>query len=319
MVGSELRRAARRFVLSAAAVALVFGATAARAQIELATIQGTITDQEGKPLEGVTVRLRDLERGRVIEFETTDEGRFYRRGLRATQYELTVETEDYQPISDKVDLRAGVDNRFGFKLAKATPAGAEEFQQGVAAYNQRDYQAAAAAFEAAIQKQPMIADLYVNLALAYYNMKRTADAVTALEKAASLAGTDPKIQYQLGSAYVEMQEYEKAIAAFEKGLATNPNLATDPLALGATSTLGAVYFAQGDNDKAAAQFQKALAAKPGDAGATLGMAKVHFSKGDVDKALTLFEQVVASHPGTPEATQAEVFIKELRKSKGPGN
>jgi TolA-binding protein len=115
-----------------------------------------------------------------------------------------------------------------------------------------------------------------------------------------------------------MNTYDKAVAAFEKGLATNPDLAGDPLALEATSTLGAVYFAQGDNDKAAAQFQKVLAAKPGTAGATLGMGKIHFSKGEVDKALALFEQVTAQHPGTPEAAQADAFIKELRKSKPPG-
>ena len=305
-------------LLSLATVALLGGATAAFGQMDLAVIQGTVVDErDGTPLTDVAIRLRDLERGRETVFRTDKNGRFYRRGLQAVPYALAVEKDGYQPIKDRVDLKTGVENRFNFKLARATPAGAEEFQQGVAAYNKGDYPAAAKFFEAAIQKQPKIADLYVNLALAHYQMKRPEEAATHLEKAASLAGTDPKIQYQLGSAYVDMQEYDKAVAAFEKGLAGNPDLTTDPLALEATSTLGAVYFAQGDNAKAEAQFQKALAAKPGAAGATLGMAKVHFSRGEVDQALALFEQVVAAHPGTPEATQAEVFIKELRKTKGP--
>ena len=103
-----------------------------------------------------------------------------------------------------------------------------------------------------------------------------------------------------------------------EGLAGKPNLATDALALEATSTLGAVYFAQGKIAEAEAQFQRVLAAKPGAAGATLGMAKIHFSKGEVEKALALFEKVVADHPGTPEATQAATFIKELRKSPFEG-
>ena len=77
--------------------------------------------------------------------------------------------------------------------------------------------------------------------------------------------------------------------------------------------LGAVYFAKGDNDKAAAQFTRALAARPGAAAPMLGLAKVHFSKGETDKALALFDEIVAKHPGTPEATQAAAFIKELRK------
>ena len=126
-----------------------------------------------------------------------------------------------------------------------------------------------------------------------------------------------RVQFQLGGAYVDMQAYDKAAAAIEKGLAKSPDLA-DPLAYEATVALGAVYFAKGDNEKAAAAFTRALAARPGAAVPTLGLAKVHFSKGEVDKALPLFEQVVATHPGTPEAAQAEAFIKELRKPKGPG-
>jgi tetratricopeptide (TPR) repeat protein len=288
-------------------------------QMELGVMQGTIVDEaSGTPLEGATVRLRDLERGRELTLKSDKSGKFYRRGLQAVEYDMVVEKEGYQPIKDKVKLVAGTDRRFDFKLAKATPAGAEDFQKAVAAYNKGDFAGAATLFEAAIQKAPTIPDLYVNLALAQFRMNKQAEAVANLEKAASLGPNDPKIHYQLGSAYVEMQAYDKAIASFEKGLAANPNLATDQLALEATQTLGAVYFAKGDNDKARAQFEKALAAKPGAAGATLGLGKVYFSKGEVDKAISMFEQVVAAHPGTPEATQAEAFLKELKKSKGPG-
>jgi len=294
------------------------GATTVFAQMELGVMQGTILDEQGKPIENVTVTLQDLERGRTVTIKSDKSGKFYRRGLQAVEYAMTVEKEGYQPIKDKVKLVAGTDRRFDFKLAKATPVGAVEFTEGVAAYNKGDFQAAAAKFEAAIQKAPTLPDLYVNLALAYFRLNRASDAVAQLEKAASLGPDDAKIQYQLGSAYVEMQQYDKAIAAFEKGLAKNPDLTTDTLALQATSTLGAVYFAKGDNEKATSYFQKVLAAKPGEAGATLGLGKVLFSKGDVDKALQMFEQVVAQHPGTPEATQAEAFIKELRKGKTPG-
>lgn len=303
-----------------ATVALLGSATAAFGQMELAVIQGTVIDeQNGAPLQDVTIRMKDLDRGRETVVKTDKGGKFYRRGMQAVAYEIAVEKEGYRPIHDKIDLKAGVEGRFNFKLAKASPLGAEEFQQGVTAYNKGDFKAAATSFEAAIQKAPTVPDLYVNLALAYFRLDRKAEAVTQLEKAASLGPNDPKIQYQLGSAYVEMNAYDKAVAAFEKGLAANPDLASDALALEATSTLGAVYFAEGDNDKATAQFQKVLAVKPGAPGATLGMGKIHFSKGDVDKALELFDAVVRQHPGTPEAAQADAFIKELRKTKPPGH
>jgi Tfp pilus assembly protein PilF len=109
-----------------------------------------------------------------------------------------------------------------------------------------------------------------------------------------------------------MKELDKAVTAFETGLARQPDL-NDAGAWEAAVTLAAVYFAKGDADKAASLFENSLAARPGTAAPMLGLAKVYASRGDVAKALDLFDKVVAAHPGTPEAEQAAVFIKELRK------
>lgn len=288
------------------------------AQLELGVIKGRVVDDAGAPLTGVTIRLVNIDRGREVVLTSGKDGRFYRRGLQAAEYELSVEREGYQPIKDKVKLVAGTDRDLNFTLAKAAASGSAEFQAGVAAFGTGNFALAATQFEAAIARAPTVAALHVNLALAYARLNRITDAVASLEKAAALAPNDPPIQYQLGSAYVDLRSYEKAAAALEKGLAAKPNLATDALALEATTTLGAVYFAQGKIVEAEMQFQRVLGAKPGAAGAALGMAKIHFSKGEVDKALALFTEIVAGHPGTPEATQAATFIKELRKGSFEG-
>lgn len=294
------------------AVVLAFAAIPAIAQMELGVMTGTVTDEAGKPLDGATIRLRDLERGRETVFKSDKNGRFYRRGLQAVDYEMVVELDGYQPVKDKVKLVAGTDRRLDFKLAKSAPAGAEEFAAGIAAFNKGDNAGAAKAFEAALAKAPGLPEVRVNLGLAYLRQGRTADAVAQLEQAAALAAGTASVQFQLGAAYVEMQALDKAVIAFEAGLAKQPAL-TDPLAYEATVTLGAVYFAKGQNDKAAAQFEKALAVRPDAAAPTLGLAKVYASAGAVDKALALFDRLVAQHPGTPEAAQAASFIKELRK------
>lgn len=295
-----------------AMMALVLSAITASGQMELAVMQGTVKDDAGRPLEGVTFRIRDLGRGRETIIKSDKDGKFYRRGLQAVEYEILVEKEGYQPIHDKVKLSAGTDRRFDFKLTKSAPVGADEFAKGVEAYNRGDHQAAAQAFEAAVQKAPDLPEVRVNLALAYFRLSRNADAVAQLEKAAALAPNEPRVLFQLGSAYIDMNDLDKAAAAFEKGLAKQTNQ-KDPLGYEATVSLGAVYFAKGENDKALAQFEKALAVKPDAAVPRLGLGKVHFSKGDVDKALEAFQQVVRSNPGTPQAAEAEAFIKELKK------
>lgn len=282
------------------------------AQMELGVMQGTITDDAGEPIDGAIVRLKDLDRGREITITADKNGRFYRRGLQAVEYEMVVEKPGYQPVRDKARLVAGTDRRFDFKLARSAPDGADDFATGVAAFNRGDAAAAVQAFEAAAQKAPTLPEVAINLALAYVKVDRAADAVAQLERAATLAPDQASVQFQLGGAYVEMQAYDKAAASLERGLAKAPDLG-NPLAYEATVTLGAVYFAKGDADKAAASFTKALGARPGAAAPTLGLGKVHFSRGETAKALALFDEVVAKHPGTPEASQAAAFIKELRK------
>jgi tetratricopeptide (TPR) repeat protein len=284
----------------------------AAAQMELAVMQGVVRDEAGQPLADVSFTIRDVERGREIEVKSDKNGRFYRRGLQAVEYEISVEKEGYQAIHDRIRLTAGMDRRFDFKLVRAAPAGAGDFAEGVKAFNAGNFAAAATSFEAAVQKQPDLPELHVNLALAYYRLSRTADAVAQLEKAAALAPNDPHVLFQLGSAYVELKDLPKATAALEQGLAkaTDP---TDPLVADAHVTLGAVYFAGGDHDKAQQQYQQALTLRPDAPGALLGLGRVQFARNSPAEALATFERLVAAHPGTPEATEAQTFIAELKK------
>lgn len=292
--------------------ALLGGAAPVGAQMELGVMQGVVKDEAGQPLADVAFRIKDVERGRELVVKSDRNGRFYRRGLPAVEYEIVVEKEGYQPITDRIKLTAGMDRRFDFKLVKAAPAGAGDFVDGVKAFNAGDFAAAARSFEAAVEKAPALPELRVNLALAYFRLARTAEAVAQLEKAASLAPTDPHLQFQLGSAYVEIKDLPKAAAALERGLAGATDT-KDPLVYDAHITLAAVHFASGTADKAQQQYEQALALRPDAANGLLGLGKVQFSRGDASAARATLERLIAAHPGTPEAAEAATFIAELKK------
>ena len=308
----------RALVVLVAAAGLWLSPASAVAQGEMGSIQGTVTDEAGKPLEGVILKLVDPSRGRELSTKTDKNGKFYKRGIPGADYQFAVEKEGFNPIKDKMKVAAGGEHRFDFKLVKGAPEGAKEFAQGFDAFAKGDNAGAAAFFEAAMAKAPELPEIHVNLAIAYLRLDRKADAVAQLEQAAKLAPNEPRIQFQLGGAYVEMKDWDKASAAFEKGLEKQPDLVKDTLAYEATVTLGAVHFAKGQIDDSIKFFEAALAARPGGAVPTLGLGKAHLSKGDTAKALQLFEQVLAAAPGTPEAAQAKAFVDSLKKSGGPG-
>jgi tetratricopeptide (TPR) repeat protein len=310
-----VRPCPRPAALAVAAVALLAGGAAA--QMELAVLQGTVHDEDGRPLAGVTFRIRDVERGREVVVTSDARGNFYRRGLPAVEYEIVVEKEGYQPIRDTMRLGAGSDRRFAFKLAKAAPAGAEEFARGVEAYNKGDVPGAVAAFEAALARAPSLPEVRINLALAYLRASRPADATAQLEQAVALAGESARVHFQLAGAYLELKNRPKAMAALERGLSLQPDL-SDPIAYEAAVTLAAIYFAEGDMDKARARYERARAARPGDPAPKLGLGKICFGAGDHDGAERYFRDVAASAPGSPQAAEAEAFLREIEKIRRGG-
>lgn len=295
--------------------ALLGSAGPAHGQMELAVIVGHIEDDAGQPLEGVSIVLRDLQRGREVTLKSDKNGRFYRRGLQAGDYNIVVEKEGYQPIDDTIKLLAGADRRFDFKLARASPAGAKEFVEAVEAYNRGDHAVAAQGFEAAVEKAPDMPEIRVNLALAYLRLNRLEDAVAQLEAAARMAPDDPKVLFQLGGAYIDVKQFDKATRAFEEGL-SKPLPTGDPVVYEAIISLASLHFAGGRIDQAEAHYRKALAADPNGAAAKLGLGKIAFSRGDMPKALAYFQEVVSTAPGTPQAAEASGFIEALKKHDG---
>jgi tetratricopeptide (TPR) repeat protein len=303
------------FLAAGAAIFAVPGVT--HAQGEMGNIKGTVTDEQGNPIEGALLKLHNSGKGGDFSTKTDKKGLYYKRSLPSGSYDFTLEKDGYKSVSDHFRVAAGGDHKFDFTLAKGAPEGAKEFAQGFEAFNRGDNAGAAAFFEAALAKAPELPEIRVNLAIAYLRLGRKPDAVGQLEQAAKLAPEQPRILFQLGGAYVEMRDWEKATGAFEQGLAKQPDVTKDALALEATITLGAVYFAKGDIDKSVTNFERALAAKPGAPVPMLGLGKAYLSKGDTDKALQLFQQVMAAAPGSAEAKQAEAFIAGLKKPGSP--
>jgi tetratricopeptide (TPR) repeat protein len=314
MFRMQMKRGLSSFLATVVAVGI---AATASAQGEMGHIKGSVTDEQGQPLEGAVMKLHNTGKGGNFSLKTDKKGLYFKRSLPSGTYEFTLEKDGYKSVNDTFKVAAGGDHKFDFKLAKGAPEGAKEFAQGFDAFNRGDNAGAAAVFEAALVKAPEMPEIHVNLAIAYLRLDRKADAVKQLEEAVKLAPDQPRIMFQLGGAYVEMKDFDKARTAFEQGLAKQPDLTKDAMALEATVTLGAVYFAKGDLDKSIASFERALVAKPGAPVPMLGLGKAYLSKGDTEKALQEFQKVIAAAPGSSEAKQAEAFVAGLKKPGSP--
>jgi hypothetical protein len=93
---------AQRFrrILLVAAVAVL---AAAGQYVETRTVQGTVIDQAGKPVEGAVVKLENTETLQIRSFITKNDGKFSFHGLNSrVDYRVKAESDgrsDEQTVS----------------------------------------------------------------------------------------------------------------------------------------------------------------------------------------------------------------------------
>ncbi len=88
----------------------------ASAQTALGTLRGTVVDEQGGALPGVTITIRHLETNTVESVVTATDGRFFVPNLRPGAYELTSELASFATQKQSLDLRVGQDLTVNFSM-----------------------------------------------------------------------------------------------------------------------------------------------------------------------------------------------------------
>ncbi len=86
------------------------------AQTALGTLRGTVVDEQGGALPGVTITIRHLETNTVESVVTATDGRFFVPNLRPGAYELTSELASFATQKQSLDLRVGQDLTVNFSM-----------------------------------------------------------------------------------------------------------------------------------------------------------------------------------------------------------
>ena len=287
--------------------------SAANAQRDFTLFQGTVVDEEKRPLEGATIQLIDVVRGRGRDTETNDQGEFRLRVLPG-EYEVTVEKENYPGVQEILRFRTGTPTTRDYQLVIDVTPAEGAFRQGVAAFNAGNLEEAARAFEEAAELAPGLMQAHTNLAAAYGGLGRDEDALRELEKAVELTPNSFQVSVQLGATYARLSRFEDAIGTFETAMAMEHQV-SDPAVHDAWMNLGTLYFMRERTRDAIGAYEKALASNPSSARALLSLGKGHFNVGETTEAVERFRQVVEVAPESQEAGEARTLIDEFEKSQ----
>lgn len=152
-----------------------------------------------------------------------------------------------------------------------------------------------AAYEIAVELNPLLAESRGNLGNAYLKAGRTWDAIYQYQAALEINPDDAQTHYGLGYAYAEKGRLNSAISHFRQSLALDPNL------IDAYKNLANAYCKQQMFAQAALQLKRAIALEPKDADCYSRLGGVYSEAGNCEEAIFQYETALKIEPDLAEA------------------
>ena len=212
-----------------AALALLCLLGAAGTAQEAGTIRGRVIDADGRPVAGAQVVVRRFGAGgdgRTLE--TTADGAYARSDVAAGLYTVTAGKDELNSDMFRIRVRAGRTVEVNMELAAGRrdgswiaeladrEAASRAFAAGLAANRTADYAAAVAQFARAAERRPDCTECRYNLAVAYADLERFADAESAFRQVLQIAPDYTAAHYGLASIYARQGREADAAAAREE-------------------------------------------------------------------------------------------------------
>ncbi len=336
-------RAARQIIVLLALLPIVFGLLQAQSGV----VRGVVTDEEGKPIKDVQVRIEGMNVNRKYKVKTNKKGEFVHIGVNLQgTYRVIAEKEGYQgdfaenlrPGFDRsgpggvvnFTLKKGEARKMAFEMSdeeiKAAREAAKDaekvaarsaalqaaFNAGVEAYNADQFEVARQKFEEAAEAAPDEPNAWANLAQTYYRLEQWDKAIENYKKALELKPDDPSLLQNLGGAYASAGNSEESEKAYARAVEVASE--TDPTVAAASHYNMAVnHINAGDNEKARAALEKALAADPEHAEAHYQMGIILLGVGEMEDSLAHLEKYLALDPNGPNAQVAKDLLASLKQ------
>lgn len=284
--------------LTLVAAALLAPATWA----QMATVKGTVKDQQGKPIAGAQVQYINLENGRKMSVKTDKHGQYYSLGLAPGPYDIHFLDPSGKEmfVLNKVRVTLGEDNVFDLDLQKEMARAQQQQQQQLTPEQKKQ-------IEEAQKESAKIKGL--NDMLATANAAEEAgnyqQAVQVLTQATQADATKDLLWFKLADAQrlwatkttgdEQKQHYADAIQDYQKAIAIKPQGAY-------YNNMGEALAKSGDTQKAVEAYNQAAQLDPTDAGRYyFNEGAVLTNTGKIDEAIAAFDKAIQADPTKADA------------------
>jgi tetratricopeptide (TPR) repeat protein len=315
MVASTLGR-----LISGALTAAVVLMVAVGAAAQTGMVKGTVTDSQGKPVEGAKVTIIDKGTHSKRELTTNKKGEFVQLGIFPGNYSIAAEKGE---LRAEIDMHLGLgENNVPLKLGSAGPSEEQKargaalqkaFDDGVAFLKDGKNDEAIGKFNEAIVMAPTCADCFYNIGLANARKKDFEAAEAAYKSAVELKPDHVDAWNGLANVYNEEKKPDLALEATNKAAQYSGGDSGGGGSAPALYNQGVIMWNQNKFAEAKEKFEAATKADPNysDAYYRLGMADLNL--GDLPGAVAAFEGYLKASPNGPHAAEVTAAVAALKK------
>jgi Tfp pilus assembly protein PilF len=301
-----MRRPHSSFILLA--LALTFAATAAAQSWRgMARMTGKVSDEEGKPLEGVVVKLA-LPGAGGTELKTNKKGEWEIGGLARGDWQVDFELSPYEsrrltvsiaeltrtpPV--EIKLKLDVNEAIRIQVVKAAELLA-----------QQKYAEARAMYESVLTKYPSAYRLEPYIARTYYLEKNYDEAIKHMKIAIEKDPSDVENKLRLGNILMDVGRMDEGRALLET---VDDSAVKDPAIF---VNVGISLMNQDKAALALPYFEKAVKNFPDKGDGYYYRALIRLQKGDTEGTKADLRKFLELSPNAPEAPAARKALEQLK-------
>jgi tetratricopeptide (TPR) repeat protein len=275
---------------------------------------GFVADEEGKPIQGVKVKLFFVTTQTGFETETDADGKWVALGIKGGTWYIDFEMPGYltkKIVTQVKDYRAQ-NPQIEVKLTRAagltvTDEVKEDFLKGNKLFEEGKYGEAIGLYEGILTKFPDAYVIYLNIGNSYFQLEKYDEAEKAFQKVLEKDAQEVHALIGIGNCYVNRGDSEKALEWYSK---IEFGKIDDPTVL---FNVGTILSKHGKPAEALNYYKKAVELQEDFLDARYQLAMVYLGLGKNPEALAEFEIYLKHDPDSERASQVKGFIEYLKK------
>jgi len=280
-------------------------------------LTGLVTDQDGKPLAGVKIKLFSLRGQSGFETRTDERGEWKALYIRGGTWHLDFEKPGYLPkrLSAEVkefDRNKPVEVRLekieGLVITDELRAALKE---GNALFEAQEYEEAIAAYRKIIEANPEAYVIYQNIGNCYFQLQKYDLAEEYYRKILDKDPQNADAMILIGNCYVNRGDEEKAMEWYNR---IEIEKIDDETVL---YNIGTNFYKQSKLDQALKYYARAVALKPDFIDAIYQLGLTHLALSSYPEAINAFETYLKYDSSSERSNQVRGFIDFLKKEETP--